>query len=129
MLKLFTVLVIAGVSIGGANAVNPNPTSTTIITENSDNWVEVQNENGIKVYFSEFQQDGKTYLNIKFENNSSKNQDIKWSLFGGNTEVVINNFNSHIDANSEVEFYNPTLMIELKQGNTLSDFSIQINHN
>jgi hypothetical protein len=61
---LFTAFTIAfSASIISANTFDTN---TTIITStDSENWVEIQNKNGIKVLFTRYLLDGNSYLKIK----------------------------------------------------------------
>ena len=116
MLKLFTVLVIAGVSIGGANAVNPTPTSTTIITENSDNWVEVQNENGIKVYFLETTgTDGVTLLEIKFENVSNNVINFNWSI-DKKSQPLFKDVSNRINSSESLKIDSVKILIPINKG-------------
>ncbi|NQX96260.1 MAG: hypothetical protein HRT73_00040 [Flavobacteriales bacterium] len=124
-IKLFTVLVIAGVSMGGANAFNPNP--TVIITENSDNWVEVQNENGIKVSFISYQLDGNSYLKIRFENTTNENLRFIWSLANKDAKTIINKYVNQVDSNKSIDFTDITMPILINTGETVKDFSITVN--
>ena len=127
MLKLFTALVIAGVSIGGTNASNPNPTSTTIITENSDKWVEVQNENGIKIFFSKFELNNQSYLKIKFENTTTQSVELTFDI-KKQSELFVKGFSTSIGAQTSIELtdYN-SIVIAINNGETCKDFSIVTN--
>ena len=78
-LKLFTAIIVLGISLGNAVAYTPTLIPTTVYAENSDSWVLVQNEKGINIYFSEFQLDGNSYLKIKFENTTNNIVDFSWS--------------------------------------------------
>ena len=124
-LKLFTALVVASLSLGTAEALTL--TSTTIVADNSDNWVEIQNENGIKVLFTSYHLDGKSYLKIKFENQTNENIQFSWSLTNKDSEVLINNHKNEIIANKAFNFIDATMPISINNGETVNDFSINVN--
>lgn len=124
---LFTACAISfSASIGIANADNSNLIPTTMITEDSDDWVEVQNENGIKVLFSSYELDGNSYLKIKFENQTNKNIHLEWSLTNKESKVLINNYTNKIIANTAIDFIDATMPISINTGETVNDFSITI---
>lgn len=126
-LKLFAVLVIAAISIGDANAFTIEPTSTTIIAKNSDNWVEIQNENGIKVFFTDYQLDGNSYLKIRFENLTNENLHFEWSLMSKEGKFLINRYVNQIEANKATDFIDSTMPILISTEEMVTDFSITLN--
>jgi hypothetical protein len=124
--NLFTVLVVAGVSIGSANAFNPNTIPTKIISNYSDNWVEVQNENGITIFFSKIKQGENTYLKIKFENKTNTSIDFSWSLIKNDRPIVNKSYNK-IDASNSIEIYDASMLVSINNGESYDDFSVTIN--
>ncbi|MBL4755893.1 MAG: hypothetical protein JKY52_20150 [Flavobacteriales bacterium] len=126
-LKLFTALVVTGVSFGSVNAFNPNPNPTIIITENSDIWVEVQNERGIKVSFTSYQLDDNFYLKIRFENLTNENLRFVWSLTNKDAKILINKYVNQVDSNKSIDFTDLTMPILIGEGETVKDFSITVN--
>jgi hypothetical protein len=126
-LKLYTALIIASISIGGTNAFNPNSTSITITASNSDNWVEVQNENGIKVLFASYQLDGNSYLKIRFENLTNEDLRFVWSLTNKDDKTLINKYVNQVGSNKSIDFTDKTMPILINTGETLKDFSITVN--
>ena len=123
-LKLFTALIIASISIGGATAFNPKPTSTTIITENSDNWVEVQNEDGVKIFLKEEILPEGRFISIKFENSSDKEFSFSWKLIQNEKTVQQSSSAVILKPNSSEIFFDPTVMIKLKANDSINQFSI-----
>ena len=123
---LFTAFAIAfSASIISANTFDTN---TRIITSNdSDNWVEIQNKNGIKVLFTRYLLDGNSYLKIKFENQTKEKINFNWSLTNKDSKVLINNQTTEIIANKAIIIYDATMQISINNGETLNDFSININ--
>ena len=124
-LKLFTAIIVLGVSLGNAVAFTPTLIQTTTHAENSDNWVQVQNNNGIIIYFSEYQLDGKSYLKIKFENTSNKTIDYSWSLIK-KSETIISNSKKKINALSAINVIENNKLIPFNAGDSYADYSIQI---
>jgi hypothetical protein len=125
-LKLFTVLVIAGVSIGGANAFNPNLTSTTIITENSDNWVEIKNENGLKISLKDEVLASVRYISIHFENNSNKEISFSWELNQGGKLIKSNDSTNRVRPNGGTLIIDSTSGIKLLSSDLITDFDVNI---
>ena len=124
-LKLFTAIIVLGISLGNAVAYTPTLIPTTVYAENSDRWVLVQNEKGINIYFSEFQLDGNSYLKIKFENTTNNIVDFSWSLFK-NSKPINNVLTNKVDASNSIEFFDATMPISLSNGETLKNFTINI---
>lgn len=126
-LKLFAALIVAGVSIGGANAFNPNLTSTTIVAESSDNWVTVQEENGITVSFSEYEINGVTYLKVKLENTTANTVSLSVDL-KKKSEILVEDYSTELAPQSSIELtdYN-SIVIPIHNGETYQDISIVTN--
>jgi len=127
-LKLIVVAVVLG--IGHANASQTNKQTTTI-TQNSDNWVMVQNEKGINVYFSKYKLDETSYLKIKFENTANQSIDFVWSLNKNSEPIVISVDEMH-EMKTQLEtgnskFYGIELLYPINNEESLSDFSVIIN--
>lgn len=124
-LKLFTAIVVLGVSLGNAVAFKPTLIQTTTPAENSDNWVQVQNKDGIIIYFSEYKLDGNSYLKIKFENTTNNILDFSWSLYN-NSRPITSFKNYKVNAASSIEFFDATMPISFSNGEILKNFSINI---
>ena len=121
---LFTAFVIAfSASIISANTFDTNTKTTS---NNSDNWVEIQNKNGIKVLFTRYLLDGNSYLKIKFENQTNEKINFNWSLTNKDSKVLINNQTTEIIANTAIIIYDATMQISINNGETINDFSINI---
>ena len=121
LLKLFMALLVSGVSFTSVNAINPTPSSTTVI--NSDDWKEVQSQNGIKVYFSETEENGKSFLKIKFENTTNQEIEFSWSVVKDSKSITSETVNK-IEASSSINDSNITVPFGV--GETYADFSINI---
>ena len=125
-LKLFAAVIVFGVSIGNATAFNSN-TSLTTIASNSTDWVEVQNENGIKVYFSQYEQfDGVSGLKIKFENQTSEKISFSWTLTNDAKTITHENV-GEVAANQSIEIMDEKNPISYSVGETMNDFHINLN--
>ena len=121
---LFTAFAIAfSASIISANTFDTNTKTTS---NNSDNWVEIQNKNGIKVLFTRYLLDGNSYLKIKFENQTNEKINFNWSLTNKDSKVLINNQTTEIIANTAIIIYDATMQISINNGETINDFSINI---
>jgi hypothetical protein len=126
-LKLIAVALVLGVAVGHANASQTTNLSTTSVAQKSDNWIQVQNENGIKIYFLEYNLNGNSYLRIKFENVTNKTAHFNWTLINKNSENVISDDISGLDSNSSTETIHSAHAVLLKNGESLNDFSINLN--
>ena len=119
-LKLFASIIVFGVSFGNATALNPNK-PLTIVASSSTDWVEVQSENGIRISFLKTQENGKSYLNIKFENGSSTSIKFDWSLNRGSDIIGDKSINTEIKSTGfEIK------QVVINEG-SLEDFSVTIN--
>ena len=105
----------------GNTAIATNNFETEITSENSEDWVEMTNEKGILVLFLESEENGKSYLTIKFENTSSSKLKFDWSLNKG-TDVVVNN-----SSNLEIQSLGVVTKKILISEGSLVDFSITMN--
>ena len=105
----------------GSTAIATNNLKTEITSESSDSWELVKEENGIQISFLEFNEDGKSYLKIKFENGSSDSLKFEWRLNKGAEIIVINSTSLEIKS----------LGIEIKKvfipKEILGDLSITMN--
>jgi len=124
-LKLIAAAVVLGVGVSHANARQTTSLSAiTSITQNSDSWVAIENQDGIKVSCTQFNLNGVSYLKVKFENTTNQLIDFLWSLKEGN-EVVVNETRTTVKANSFVETDNNTLIL-FNNGDSYADFSFNI---
>jgi len=64
-------------------------TDSTNPTEQHDDWILVQQESGINVYFSKFSSDGDSFLKVKVENSTYKNMNFTWNLFNNDTPIIV----------------------------------------
>ena len=126
LLKLVAALFVAGVMVGNANAYHPTSTATITIAENADNWVEVQTQNGIKIYFSETELNGKSYLKIKFENTTAQEIEFSCAVIK-DAESILNASTNKIEALSSIS--DESLLVPFGPGETHADFSFNIKIN
>ena len=111
----------------GSTAMATNNFKTEITSENSDSWVAVQNQNGIKIICTPFEQNGVSYLKVKFENTTNQTIDFSWTLNEGG-ETVVNETTYSVKANSSVETDNNTLIFfNPGDSQALFSFNIKIN--
>lgn len=111
----------------GSSAIATNNFETEITSENSDSWIAIHNQNGIKVICTPFELNGVSYLKVKFENTTNQTINFSWTLNEGN-ETVVNETTYSIKANSSVETDNNTL-IHFNNGasQALFSFNLKIN--
>lgn len=125
-LKLLAILVIACVSIGNANAFIKN-TSSSINLDHSEKWTEIQNENGVKLFFSEYELNNQTYLKIKLENITTQLVDFTLNI-KKNSELLVQGFKVNIKANSNIELTDfNSIVVPMFNGETYQDISIDTN--
>jgi 3,4-dihydroxy-2-butanone 4-phosphate synthase len=122
---------VAVISLGNVNAHAPAKLITETAVVNSDNWVTVQNENGIKVLFLEFELEGETYLKIQFENTTNKAVEFLWSLSNKSGTIVITEDEMHeiktqINSMSS-KIYGDVTLFPINKGESFKDFSVAIN--
>ncbi|MDQ3191704.1 MAG: hypothetical protein M3Q58_08930 [Bacteroidota bacterium] len=124
-LKIFATILFSGILFSHVCAHNLSEVNEKIVVSNSENWVTVQNVNGIKILFSEIEKEGKTYLKIQFQNTTNEEIQFSWSL-NKSARTVINESNSIIKALGSVDIDN-NLLIPFNNGDTYADFSFNIN--
>jgi len=124
-LKLIAVAVVLGVGVSHANASQINNLPTTI-TQNSDNWVMVQNENGVQTFFMKKTINGAIQIRIKFVNTTNEIINFVWSL-NKKSNLFFENVTNSINPLSFIEIDETTMMVPLKNGESFDDFSVTIN--
>ena len=126
-LKLIAVAVVLGVCVSHANASQTTNLLTTSIAQNSDSWVAIENQEGIKVSCTQFNLNGVSYLKVKFENKTNHEINFSWSLNEGN-EVVVNETRATVKANGFIETDNTTLIL-FNNGDSQALFSFNLKIN
>ena len=122
-IKLLVVIVVMTSSYQKAVAGHPTPPGTISSIENPDNnWVMVQNENGITISFLKFIKNDKTYLKIKFENTNSESMTFDWSLNKGSLLIFDNP-----TATELISAGNQSNEVAINVEDAMSDFSVIIN--
>ena len=123
-LKVFLIAFVLGVftNVTVAN----NQTKTEVNANKSDEWVEIKNENGIKISIQRAEENGKLHLNVKFENITKEKIEFSWTLMNRVGKVLFKNVNTIVQPTSGK---NPTIKLVPIKDNTLSedDCSISIN--
>jgi hypothetical protein len=126
-LKLFMTFLVIGVSVGNMNAHILSELTTKTIVADSDNWVIVQEENGVTISFSEYEIGGITYLKVKIEN--ATNQQVTFSIdIKKKEEVFVDAFTNKISAQTSIELKDfNSIVIPINKGESFKDFSVAIN--
>lgn len=131
MKKTLIYPVLALLTIGYVKAGEKSELNKESITidENLNEWVLVKEENGIKVYFTEYlEKDGVTLLKIKFENTLDQDVKVYWTLQKGdkyifeNVELIVSKKNIY-----QVDY--TTMMVPLSKDDLLKDFIIIFHKN
>lgn len=117
-----------GLLCGNAGATHLQPSPETIKVENSDQWVMIQNENGIQVYFTKYKLEEEYFLKIKFENTTNQPINFIWRL-SKNNEFVIITEDSMAEiytelAPSETKTFGENVFININKSASYKDFSI-----
>ncbi|MBN2682577.1 MAG: hypothetical protein JXR58_08715 [Bacteroidales bacterium] len=121
-LKFLAAILFVVVSVANANALNP-VLSTTINVENPGNWVEIQNENGITVFYSKSDISGNTLLGIKFTNTNEKEVTFNWTVTSQNGFVHKSNRSITLKPG---ESFTETGKIEMKGSMEYVDYPINL---
>ena len=109
----------------GSTVMATNNIKTEIISENSDEWVEIKNENGVKVYIKEYTHtDGTLALKVKFENSTNQEVKLTWSLINKNSKKSLVENHSVIEPEGFLVFINEENPIPVNYGETVNDLSI-----
>lgn len=122
--KLKIVLIAFVLGVFANVTVANKPIQIEINTNNSDSWVAVHNQKGIKVTCIPFELNGVSYLKVKFENTTNQTIDFSWTLNEGN-EMVVNEKTYSVKANSFIETDN-TLLISQNNNSTQADYLFNI---
>ena len=123
-LKLFTAIVCFGIIIGSVNAQSSTITKSSINAENSDNWVMVQNENGINIYLKEEVLPEGRFIAIKFANTTKNKISFSWELSLNGKQVQKSTSKLTLKQKSSEVFFDPTVMVKLKDNQSVNQFSI-----
>ena len=94
-------------------------------TVDDENWVLVENNNGIKISLLELEERGNRFVEVLFENVQSNDVEFAWTLSNKNNEVLINS-TAQIKANGSYINYDTNRMVKLKQNETIADFKVEI---
>jgi hypothetical protein len=97
------------------------------INESEEKWVLVKEENGIKIFVSEYENvDGTLALKIKFENMTNSSRSVSWVLINKNSKQIVSENITKINAMSSFIHINEENPIPVNYGETLNDLSITI---
>lgn len=127
MKKTLIYPVLALLTIGYVKAGEKSELNKESITidENLNEWVLVKEENGIKVYFMKVEEEGMCQIKIKFENTSTQELNVTWSISKGET-VIINNQQIKVSANDSEVFIDYASPILFNPKDYFNDFIISI---
>lgn len=105
---------------------NANNTMSKVISINiTEVWEEVKQEIGVKVYYTLVEENGNTFLKVKFENTTNTVINFNWTL-KNNTEVVITEKTNKIEAGQSIEIYDATMLVPFQNGDSYQNYSILI---
>lgn len=105
---------------------NANNTMSKVISINiTEVWEEVKQENGVKVYYTLVEENGNTFLKLKFENTTNTVINFNWTL-KNNTEVIVTEKTNKIEAGQSIEIYDATMLVPFQNGDSFQDYSILI---
>lgn len=105
---------------------NANNTMSKVISINiTEVWEEVKQENGVKVYYTLVEENGNTFLKLKFENTTNTVINFNWTL-KNNTEVIVTEKTNKIEAGQSIEIYDATMLVSFQNGDSFQDYSILI---
>lgn len=114
-----------GLMCGNAGAMHLQVSPEIIKVDNNDQWVLIQNENGIKTFLATHQENGNSYLKIKFENTTNTTANITWSL-SEKGKTILGEHSNKIDPLKTIEIYDATMLVPVSGGTALADFSVTI---
>ncbi len=128
--KMVKTGILLGVSIFSIvffhGKTNANNTMSKVISINiTEVWEEVKQENGVKVYYTLVEENGNTFLKVKFENTTNTVINFNWTL-KNNTEVVITEKTNKIEAGQSIEIYDATMLVPFQNGDSFQNYSILI---
>lgn len=105
---------------------NANNTMSKVISINiTEVWEEVKQENGVKVYYTLVEENGNTFLKLKFENTTNTVINFNWTL-KNKTEVIVTEKTNKIEAGQSIEIYDATMLVPFQNGDSFQDYSILI---
>tara|TARA_B100000809_G_scaffold211340_1_gene214959 strand:+ start:1143 stop:1550 length:408 start_codon:yes stop_codon:yes gene_type:complete len=102
-IKLVAIAMLIVGSIGNVNAINLKPAVTTVISNNTDNWVEIKNENGIVVSYKQGKLGKSNVLYFSFLNENKKSISFNWSLNDKNGKAITDPRNVVIEAGQSLK--------------------------
>lgn len=117
--SIFSVVFFHGKTIAN------NTIRTTMSMNLSEVWEEVKEENGVKVYYSLIEENGRTFLKVKFENTTNNAINFNWTLTN-DTEIVVAEKSNKIEAGQSIEIYDATMLIPFQNGDSFQNYSILI---
>lgn len=117
--SIFSIVFFHGKTI--ANNTTSKVTSINI----TEVWEEVKQENGVKVYYTLVEENGNTFLKVKFENTTSSVINFNWTL-KNNTEVIVTEKTNKIEAGQSIEIYDASMLIPFQNGDSFQNYSILI---
>lgn len=117
--SIFSVVFFRGKTIAN------NTIRTTMSINLSEVWEEVNEENGVKVYYSLIEENGRTFLKVKFENTTNNVINFNWTLTN-DTEIVVAEKSNKIEAGQSIEIYDATMLIPFQNGDSFQNYSILI---
>jgi len=124
--KLKVCLMVIGFSFIGSISMATNILEAKVFTQNSESWVMVKNENGIKIYLKEEILPEGRFIAIKFENNSTTEISFSWELTKNEKIAQKGSDKITLNVNESEVFFDPTLMLKLENDETINHISINI---
>jgi hypothetical protein len=126
--KLKTLLII--LVLGAFTNVTATEIQSQLKSEitNSENWELVKEENGIRVFVTQYKSIDQTMAyKVKFENTTNKNVSLTWSLVSKDSKNLVLQKNTIVKANHYTIFHNEENPISVRFGEKGSDLNINLN--
>ena len=105
------------------------PSAVSIISvQDNEEWFLVIKDENLTIYLKEEVLTEGRFVTYKFENSSSKEISFSWDVIQNKNIVQENNGAITIKASSIEIFFDPTVSIQLKENETVQDFSLIIKY-
>ena len=110
----------------GSTAVATNSFETDINVNSSEEWVEIKNENGLKISLKVEVLASVRFISIHFENNSNKEISFSWELNQGGKLIKSNDSTNRVRPNGGTLIIDSTSGIKLLSSDLITDFDVNI---
>lgn len=122
MRKYFMLSAMFILFLNVSNSIAQNSTNT--YQNQGDDWIQMNSTDGIIASFGIATMNGVHYLKIQLFNNSSELANVQWNL-RQNDEILAGNSNHSINANSSIELFDASQLIEISGVESFENFTIE----